>query len=71
MYLNFNRSFYICNIILIPEKVVQTSLIEGKMNVFNQPCNASSKIGKMGEADGHSQSSEEGLASKGQDVGKL
>lgn len=29
------------------------------MNVFNQPGNASSKIGKMGEAHGEPQSSEE------------
>lgn len=29
------------------------------MNVFNKPGNASSKTGKMGEADGDPQSSEE------------
>jgi len=38
------------------EKVIQTSLVEGKVNVFKQPGNASSKIAKLGEADGDPQS---------------
>lgn len=52
MYLNFNRNFDILNMVLILEKVVQTSLLEGKMSVFNQPGNASSKLGKMRETHG-------------------
>lgn len=49
-----NRNSYISNTVLVLGKVVQTSFLEGRMNVFHQPGWASSKIAEMREVDCYS-----------------